>query len=159
MNIFSTNNVINKMSFFSFDEIFNPTPQNKNSFKIEFETNNILSFHKNINTTYHISYISKYISDTGSFIIIINSDKQDKEDSVNAIFCISRSNKLSKGSVNKLTGSDQNNNEDNLSIEWNAGEYPCLIYHKCAKNINRYNSLKFNNKSSKIIFYIKVIST
>lgn len=144
------------MSFFSFDEIFNPTPQNKNSFKIEFETNNILSFHKNINTTYHIGYISKYIKDTGSFIIIINSDNQDKENSVNAIFCISRSNKLNQGYVNKLTGSNQNNSEDNLNIEWNAGEYPCLIYNKCAKNINQYSLC---NKSSKIIFNIKVIST
>ena len=77
------------MSFFSFGESFNETP--KNTFKIEFETNNILSFRKNINTTYHIGYISKYIRDTGSFIVIINSDQQD---STNAIFCISRSNSL-----------------------------------------------------------------
>lgn len=144
------------MSFFSFGENFKETPEN--TFKIEFETDDISSFRKNINTIYHIGYINKYIRDTGSFIVIINSDQQN---STNAIFCISRSNKLNQGYVNKLIGSNQNNNEDNLEIDWNPGEYPRLVYNKCTKNVNRYDK-SLNDKSnykSKIIFYIKIIST
>ena len=177
------------LNFFSFDEIFYPKPIDKNTFQIVYPLD--AYFYKNINTTFDIGYINKYTKDTGSYIIIINSNivKQatffdslkkgldwqqstlltnaEHDTDPNAIFCISKSNKLHNGSINKLSCSKNNSSyEDSLSIEWNPCEYPLLKYNKYKNTLkdnrgalNQGQNDNFEDKNLSLVFNIKVLST
>lgn len=193
----NNNNNIMSLNFFSFDEIFYPKPIDKNTFQIVYPLDTC--FFKN-NCTFDIGYINKYTKDTGSYIIIINSNiiKQatffdsikkslDWQDTLstnitdtnpNAIFCISKSNKLHNGSINKLSCSNSSGQDervggqdtlnadlvetrvggqDSINIEWNPCEYPLLKYNKC--NSLHQQQDEDNLKNLSLVFNIKVIST
>lgn len=95
--------------------------------------------------------ISNKLKDYGSYIIIVNSQIDERP---NVIFCISRSNKLSRGNITKLTetlGTD----DDFLELEWNPGEYPLLKYNYKIP----YNASQTSKKIVKLTFFVKIIST
>lgn len=94
-----------------------------------------------------IGYIRNKIKDYGSFIIIINSQKSEGP---SAIYCISKSSRLSQGNINKLSHSDGING-DSIELEWNPGEYPLLKYnYKYVYNLQETTNCK-------ITFLIKII--
>jgi|UniRef100_A0A6C0ALK0 hypothetical protein len=97
----------------------------------------------------NIGYINNQnkIKDCGSYIIIINSQNNTGP---SAIYCISRSNKLLSGNINKLSYSEGING-DFIELDWNPGEYP-LIKYNC-KYV--YNSDETN--ICKLTFLIKII--
>jgi hypothetical protein len=81
-----------------------------------------------------IGYITtKYvpdIKDTGCYLIMINSQISEGP---NAVFCLSRSDKMKKGNVNILVSSDGKVG-DKLDIVWNPMEHPCvLLKHNFSK--------------------------
>ena len=82
------------------------------------------------------------IRDTGAFFIIINSKFS------NAIFAISKTNKIDNGTINKLCGSG-----NDLNILWEPGEYPYLQF------VDKGNSKERYNKTKKLEFYIKVVTS
>jgi hypothetical protein len=94
----------------------------------------------------YIRHTSK-LKDTGSYIIIINSQTTSGP---SAIYTISRSNKLSPGNINKLAFSEGING-DFVELIWNPGEFPLIKYHY--KSV--YNSEE--TKLQKISFLIKII--
>lgn len=77
--------------------------------------------------TINIGYITtKYvqnIKDTGCFIIMISSQISEGP---NAIFCLSRSDKLKSGDINTLVSS-LGKCGDKLDIMWNPMEHPCIL--------------------------------
>lgn len=103
-------------------------------------------FTKSIN----IGYINNQnkIKDCGSYIIIINSHNNTGP---SAIYCISRSNNLLPGNINKLTSSEGINN-DFIELEWNPGEYPLIKY-----NYKYIYNLEEESKPHKLSFLIKII--
>jgi hypothetical protein len=103
---------------------------------------------KSVNIGYinNINSINK-IKNYGSYIIIINSQKNEGP---SVIYCISRSNKLSPGNINKLSYSE-GINKDSIELEWNPGEYPLIKYNY--KYV--YNSDETN--ICKLTFLIKII--
>ena len=99
--------------------------------------------------TFTIGYLRnnqfKCIKDTGSFIIIINSDFKDGP---NGIYCISRSDISSNGTVKPLIESN-NKFGDSFELIWNPFEYPKL-------NIKT----KLNNyKDITLFFYVKITTS
>lgn len=95
----------------------------------------------------NFGYIRDKLKDTGSYIIIINSQTSGGP---SAIYTISRSDKLLHGKINKLTFSEGVNG-DIVEIVWNPGEFPLIKYYY--KSV--YNSQE--TKSQKISFLIKII--
>lgn len=96
-----------------------------------------------------IGYINKGIRDTGSYIFVINSDK---EGGATGIFCTSKSKKSEKGTVNKLVVKDGKFNEI-LDVEWEPYEYPKLILR-----IHKLNKEYIKNKHEIYFSYnVKVI--
>lgn len=94
-----------------------------------------------------VGYIRNKIKDNGSFIIIINSQKNEGP---SAIYCISKSSRLSQGNINKLSHS-HGINGDSIELEWNPGEYPLLKYnYKYVHNLEETTNCK-------ITFLIKII--
>lgn len=144
------------MSFFfsniisTFEELFNTNPSYHS---LDDHTSNIMSAKINekyfVNTT-TIGYINnsrfKNIKETGCFIIMITS--QDKS-GPSAIYCIARSDILSKGNIKELIKSDGVNG-DSLELEWDPYEYPLVL--------TKLNSNKRKNQSQKITYLVKVIS-
>jgi hypothetical protein len=100
---------------------------------------------KSINFGY-INHTSK-LKDTGSYIIIINSQTTSGP---SAIYTISRSDRLLHGNVNKLTFSEGING-DVVELVWNPCELPLIKYY--------YKSLykSEETKSQKLTFLIKII--
>ena len=100
------------------------------------------------NFYYNVGYItnckSKLMQETGSYIVIINSENGGP----NAIYCISRSNKLETGNIKELIKSNGISNEM-LDLEWNPYEYPLLKL----KTNQRYK------ETTSINFYIKIITS
>ena len=155
-----------------FEELFIGSPQSKDpntyvmSIKIDTYKSDILDkyltlYPSKITTkTMRIGYINGFITnkikDHGSYIIIINSYQTGGP---NSIFCISRSDKLSHGIINKLIDSKGIHN-DSIELEWNPAEYPLLKYnYKTLYNFNK-TDIEYNNIiSSKLTFFIKIIST
>lgn len=97
----------------------------------------------------NIGYINNQnkIKDCGSYIIIINSQNTTGP---SAIYCISRSNRLLSGNINKLSYSEGING-DCIELNWNPGEYPLIKYNY--KYV--YNSDETN--VCKLTFLIKII--
>lgn len=94
-----------------------------------------------------IGYIRNKIKDHGSFIITINSQNTEGP---SAIYCISKSSKLSHGDINKLAYS-KGINGDFIELEWNPGEYPLLKYnYKYVYNLEE-------TINCKMTFIIKII--
>lgn len=87
----------------------------------------------------------KCIKDTGSFIIIINSDFIDGP---TGIYCISRSDSSLQGTVKTLVESNSKFG-DSFELLWNPLEYPIL-------NIN-YNGKDRNIKT--LFFHVKIITS
>jgi len=138
---------------------FNQIKQNTNdeiiiSNNINLDTSETLNkYIKLMNRVYTKSINFGYIrdtsklKDTGSYIIIINSQTSGGP---SAIYTISRSDKLLQGKINKLAFSEGVNG-DIVEIVWNPGEFPLIKYY--------YKSV-FNSeetKSQKISFLIKII--
>lgn len=97
--------------------------------------------------TIDIGYIRNKIKDYGSFIIIINSQKNEGP---SAIYCISKSSRLSKSNISKLSHSDGIYG-DSIELEWNPGEYPLLKYtYKYVYNLEETSNCKVD-------FLIKII--
>lgn len=99
-------------------------------------------------TTFTVGYINnrfKKIRETGSFIIIVNS----QEKGPNGIYCVSRSDPSKSGSVKELISSNGVGDES-LEITWKPYEYPLLKFKTRLDN--------YKNKSE-INFYVNVIST
>lgn len=98
-------------------------------------------------TSLTVSYLNnnlfKQIKENGSFILIINS-KDPK--GPNGIYCISRSNSSSSGTIKPLVESKGMNGEF-LELEWNPYEFPKL------------NIVLTNNKHKRLSFYVKIISS
>lgn len=140
-----------------FDELFNinskPDPHtNIMSINIETYNSNIKNSINTITREHKIGYLNKNkIKDYGSYIIIVNSLK---ENGPNCIFCISKSSKLSQGNITKLTNCPGIDN-DVLELKWNPCEYPLLTYNY---NIP-YNTSSYDSKNIKLTFFIKIIST
>ncbi len=129
------------MSFFfnieslseSFGELFiTKTPKDQDSF---YMSTNISKYEKT-GVGYINTYYCNTIRDTGAFFIIINSKF------ANAIFAISKTNRMDNGVINKLC-----NSGDDLDILWDQGEYPYLQF-TCK-----------DNKTKKLEFYIKVVTS
>lgn len=134
--------------------LFNQTTKSDDSTiilskEIQLHKSDILNKYLNLVYTKSIDvgYIRNKIKDNGSFIIIINSQNNEGP---SAIYCISKSSRLSQGNINKLSYS-KGINEDSIELEWNPGEYPLLKYNY--KYI--YNLEKTIN--CKITFLIKII--
>jgi len=87
----------------------------------------------------------KCIKDTGSFIIIINSDLKHGP---TGIYCISRSDSSLQGTVKTLVESNSKFG-DSFELVWNPFEYPSL-------NIN-YNGKDKNIKT--LFFHVKIITS
>jgi hypothetical protein len=102
--------------------------------------------------TFTIGYLRnnqfKCIKDTGSFIIIINSDFKNGP---NGIYCISRSDNLLSGTVKPLVESN-GKFEDSLELTWNAGEYPRL---NIRTKLSNYKDINIKT----LFFYVKVITS
>jgi hypothetical protein len=110
----------------------------------------IHKMYKNVSTkSINIGYINNInnIKDCGSYIIIINSQNNTGP---SAIYCISRSNKLLSGNINKLSYSEGICG-DLVELIWNPGEYPLIKY----KYKYVYNSDETN--VCKLTFLIKII--
>lgn len=126
----------------SFEDIFvTKTPKDPDSFYMSVLISSLSKYENNISIGYINNYRCNQIRDTGSYFIIINSNF------ANAIFAISKTNKIDNGVVNKLCHSG-----DDINILWNPGEYPFLQFIK-NKNDDKYH------KSRKIDFFIKVITS
>lgn len=72
-----------------------------------------------------IGYINS-IRDTGCYIVMI---KSDKDDGPNGIFCLSRSDKQKEGDINTLVSSDGKYREKIILI-WNPYEKPSIILNR-----------------------------
>ena len=90
----------------------------------------------------------KCIKESGSFIIIVNSNFKHGP---NGIYCISRSDSLLQGTVKPLIESN-GKFDDSLELIWNAGEYPIL---NIQTKLNNYKDMNITNLS----FYVKIISS
>lgn len=150
------------LKFPSFEELFSFSPKaSDNETHVMSVTSDFQNYSypnsqtfstKLLNVGYINNYLTNKIKDYGSYIIIVNSENTNGP---TAIFCISRSNCLSNGSINKLVQS-YGTNGDCLELDWNPGEYPLLKYNQ------RYihNSFKDKNKGAqvKINFFVKVLT-
>lgn len=89
---------------------------------------------------------SNRVKETGSYILIINS-----ENNVGAtgIFCLSRSDKSQYGNVKELCSSDGVYNEK-ITVEWDPYEYPKIILH--------IHKLKTDKKDILFSFNIKIVN-
>lgn len=72
-----------------------------------------------------IGYINN-ISDTGCYILMI---KSNKDDGPNGIFCLSRSDKQKEGDINTLVSSEGKYREKIILI-WNPYEKPSIILNR-----------------------------
>jgi|Laugrespbdmm15sd_2_1035082.scaffolds.fasta_scaffold03578_2 hypothetical protein len=137
----------NLLSFAIFDDLFYTQPKTNDPessllcLRIPNENK-----YKNIFT---IGYLRnnqfKCIKDTGSFIIIINSDLIDGP---TGIYCISRSDSSLQGTVKILVESNSKFG-DSFELVWNPLEYPLL-------NIN-YNGKDRNIRT--LFFHVKIITS
>jgi hypothetical protein len=138
--------------------LFNQSSSNDNIIIISKEINvhkseilnKYLKMYSRVSTkSINIGYINNQnkIKDCGSYIIIINSQNNTGP---SAIYCISRSNKLLSGNINKLSYSEGING-DFIELDWNPGEYPLIKYNY--KYV--YNSDETN--VCKLTFLIKII--
>jgi len=137
----------NLLSFAIFDDLFYTQPKTNDPessllcLRIPNENK-----YKNIFT---IGYLRnnqfKCIKDTGSFIIIINSDLIDGP---TGIYCISRSDSSLQGTVKTLVESNSKFG-DSFELVWNPLEYPLL-------NIN-YNGKDRNIRT--LFFHVKIITS
>lgn len=102
-----------------------------------------------LNNPIILGFINKGIKDTGSYILVINSDK---EEGATGIFCTSKSKKSERGSINKLVSNNGIYNEI-LNVEWEPYEYPKLILQ-----IHKLNKDKIKNKREIYFSYnVKII--
>lgn len=109
----------------------------------------LVSEYKSVMEPVILGYMNKNINDTGSYILVINSEK---EQGATGIFCISRSKKSEIGYVNKLVANDGMYNEI-LNVEWDPYEYPKIILH-----IHKLNKDKIQNKREiNFMYNIKII--
>jgi len=137
----------NLLSFTIFDDLFYTQPKTNDPessllcLRIPNENK-----YKNIFT---IGYLRnnqfKCIKDTGSFIIIINSDLIDGP---TGIYCISRSDSSLQGTVKTLVESNSKFG-DSFELVWDPLEYPLL-------NIN-YNGKDRNIRT--LFFHVKIITS
>jgi hypothetical protein len=132
------------MSFFTdfFEETFNTkTAKDPESFCMSVRIPSLSIHESKIDIGYINTYYCKNIRDTGSYFIIINSKFS------NAIFAISKTNRIDTGTINKVTESG-----DNINIIWDPCEYPHLHYV-----VNNKNNIC--DKTKKLDLYIKVITS
>lgn len=130
---------------FSFQELFvgKPKARDDHSFIMDISVNK----YRTIETVGYINS-TRYskMRDTGCYFIIVNSYESNGS---NAIFCISKSDPYSVGTVRTLVESN-NTFGDTFELEWNPGEFPLLSYH--------YR--KYDHRSDRRIFFvIKVITS
>jgi len=103
-----------------FEDLFNinQLQHNTNNIILSLDISNENKNYKGY-TTLNIGYIKK---NTGSFIIVVNSNEKDGP---NAIYCISRSDVSKSGIIKELVKSD-GVNDDVLGLTWDPYEYPLL---------------------------------
>lgn len=136
------------MSFSVFENLFMSVPKVEDPQSIILSTK-LENNNKSVNIVLTIGYLNnrlKCMKETGSFIIIINSQLPDGP---NGIYCISRSNKLLPGSINALIETPGVHDE-RLVLEWNPCEYPLL---KIKTNPINYKT------NQNLFFYVKAITT
>lgn len=132
------------MSFFIdfFEDTFNiKTAKDPESFCMSVRINPLSIHETKIDIGYINTYYCKYIRDTGTYFIIINSEFS------NAIFAISKTNKIDTGVINKVSESG-----DKINIIWDPFEYPHVQYI-----INNKNNIY--DKTKKLDLYVKVITS
>jgi hypothetical protein len=96
-----------------------------------------------------LGYVNKNLLDTGSYILVINSEN---EGGATGIFCISRSQKSEMGNIIKLVANDGIYNE-RLNIEWEPYEYPKIVLH-----IHKLKKDKIQNKREiKFLYNVKIV--
>lgn len=138
--------LFNLPSLFTFD-----TPQEPNSkvLTVQVKENSNIFLKYLPNTRLTISYLNnnlfKQIKENGSFIIIVNSKNPEGP---NGIYCISRSNNESQGTIKTLVDS-KGKMGDILELVWNPYEFPKLSI------VLRDNTYKTTTLS----FYVNVISS
>ena len=103
-----------------------------------------------------VGYINN-IKDTGCYIIMINSEK---DDGPNGIFCLSRSDKQKQGDINTLVSSE-GKCRSKIILRWNPFEKPSIILTS-VHNKNKILSTSLIRSTSlnrivKIEFNIKII--
>jgi hypothetical protein len=86
-----------------------------------------------------------HINETGSYIVIINSDT---EGGATGIFAISKSDKLQFGNIKEIVVSNGLNGEM-LNVDWEPCEYPKILLH--------IHKLKSNQKTVSFNFNIKIL--
>jgi hypothetical protein len=100
-----------------------------------------------------IGYINN-IRDTGCYIVMINSDK---DNGPNGIFCLSRSDKQKEGEINTLVSSE-GICRNKIILKWNSFEKPSIILKRNKNKISSINNLYGSkSKDSKIVLTIKII--
>jgi hypothetical protein len=138
-------------SFSIFDDFFQTPPKvedpDSTLLYVKLPEQNTLFKYKH---TLTISYLNKTrfkcIKDTGSFIVIINSKL---ENGPNAIYCISRSNKILPGIIKPLVQSS-GVFEDTFELKWNPIEDPIL---------NIITNPSNHKDQTKLFFYVKIITS
>jgi hypothetical protein len=101
-----------------------------------------------------IGYINN-IRDTGCYIVMINSDK---DNGPNGIFCLSRSDKQKQGEINTLVSSE-GICRDKIILKWNSFEKPSIILNR-VHNKNKLFGIRSTSLTKKlnIVFNVKIIS-
>lgn len=142
-------------SFTIFDDLFYTQPKTNDPeslllcLRIPSENKSENKYENKYKNNFTIGYLRnnqfKCIKDTGSFIIIINSDLIDGP---TGIYCISRSDSSLQGTVKTLVESNSKFG-DSFELFWNPFEYPIL-------NIN-YNGKDRNIRT--LFFHVKIITS
>ena len=108
-------------------------------------------FHK----SYRICHLNKayaqHINDTGCFMIMLESKEKNGP---NGIFCLSKSDVTTKGSVFCLCSSPGAKGEM-LRVEWEPYEYPCVIL----KHNFKRGDLELKNNRVSLHYKGRIFST
>lgn len=132
---------------------------NDKSFElVKYVTERGMYDYQNITIGYITSKYVRDIKDTGCYLIMINSQINEGP---NAVFCLSRSDKMKQGNVNTLVSSEGKVG-DKLDIVWNPMEHPCvLLKHNFSKILRkRYTHKEILKEDTKLRFGydVRVIS-
>lgn len=142
-----------------FDSFFNNVSKNQNDNIIikeislynfdEKNQNGLINYNfvKRLSNTIYINDLTK-IKNYGSYILIINSSDPKGP---SGIYCISRSDTLLPGNINKLIES-KGVNGDFFELNWHPLEFPSIKY-------NYFYNSKETKKSYKLNLLIKIISS
>lgn len=138
---------------FSFDDLFVTKPRPRDDYSFIMDV--CVDKYRLIETVGYINS-TKYrnMRDTGCYIVIVNTYPSSNGNvsavlGPNVIFCISKSDKYSVGTVKTLVEST-NRFGDTFELLWNPGEYPLLMY-----NYKRYDE----RDDRRLFFVIKVLTS